>query len=503
MDELKGKNSLTKKESNKLFYSEYLKKANSMWLYELLEIDMPLKTIKIPIEKKTIFSDIIEDLLLNSSDEWIQTKGSNDNLIDDMGVNPKNRKKCSLCNTPNRFIYYIENTLNKKKLNVGSDCINEFGSIANSSKKTLNTMMKNARRDDRKQKLLKRIPDVRTSVEKWDNFIRNLPIMVSDNEIEAYRSLGLKATKIYEKILNTGLKEELIDQLKKIIKDGINEQQIINKRIESISQQDFILTSTQAKWIESNQPENFKNIKKYIKASDDSQVSLICAPLIAEKDFLNTFTQKYNEIAQVNNTEVIELYNEWRRNLIPSEKMRFEQELPNIIHISANKFIYEFKSLKNVHFTLSSSKLLSNLGFLVFPSTKTTLDPSDVLNIVIESDLLDKGSYETFFAQIEYTVNKIEKGNRFNFYKVNLQRDYVDFRVFVESFSDSKGNVEYKYSYRRYTLTQMYEKMRGVLLKRNGSSLLRFLEDKHIGIFTEKQYKIAEREELELAKMNI
>ncbi|WP_185381607.1 hypothetical protein [Listeria immobilis] len=502
MDKLSGKKSLTKKESNKLYYSEYLKKTDFMWLYELLKVDEPLDFQRIPIEKRAVFSEFIEDLLFKSSDEWVQTKGPNGNLIDDTGEDKANRKKCSLCNTPNRYIYYIENIFNKQKLNIGSDCINEFGSIANSSKESLQSVKKNAKRQRNLQKLLEEIPKVRTSVEKWNNFIKDLPILISENDIKTYKLLGEKANTFYEEILNSGLKENLIIELKKVIEDGKYEQLKINEKIRTISQREFILTTNQAEWIKSHQPDNFKTVKKYIIESQDSQISLICAPLIAEINFLKEFTQKYNKIAQVDNIKIIELYNEWRRNLISKEQIKFEQELPNIIQIKANKFIFEFVTLKNIRFSVSSSNFIKKLGFLVFPSKKTILDSSDILNLVVDSSLADEDSYEAFCSQIEWTVNKVEKDKRFNFFKVNLQRDYADFRVFINSYTDANGNVEYKYSYVRYKLSSMYNTMKCILIKRNTQLLLEFLENNHVNYFSENQYKADQNEELELYKMN-
>ena len=34
--------------------------------------------------------------------------------------------KCSLCNTPNKYIFFIKNKINGKVLNVGSSCIKKF-----------------------------------------------------------------------------------------------------------------------------------------------------------------------------------------------------------------------------------------------------------------------------------------------------------------------------------------------------------------------------------------
>ena len=38
---------------------------------------------------------------------------------------------CQLCGRKNKYVYYIQNKLNEKELNVGSDCINKFPGIDN------------------------------------------------------------------------------------------------------------------------------------------------------------------------------------------------------------------------------------------------------------------------------------------------------------------------------------------------------------------------------------
>lgn len=500
--QLREKKSLTKKESNKLFYSEHLKKSDAMWLYNLLKVDTPLAFEKVPIEKEKLFLNIIDDLLLRSADEWVQTTGPKGQQIEDRGEDRSKWKQCSLCNTPNRYIHYIKNTLNKQKLNVGSDCISEFGSIASNAKKSRKILEKNALRQKRMQEIIGIIPGIRTSVEKWDLFIKELPIFLSDKEIMYYNEIGAQVQEIFEKILNQGIKEKLVYKLREKIEEGQKEKENILVKLKSIKKLDFVLTSNQINWIKAHQPDKFQQIATFIKNSEDSQISLSCASLIAEPDFLKIFMRKYNELAEKENKEIIELYNDWRRRSTDPLKIHFEKELPKIIEIKPNSFIFEFNSLPQIQFTLSSTKFIQQLGFLIFPSAKVALDNGDVMNLLIDSSLNSINSYDAFCSQLELTINKTESDYRFNVLKVNSNRDYADFRVFISSNTDNDGNIHSSYMYQRYVFSRMYDTLKCVLLKKNGLSILTFLENEYIKSFNEKEYEADQREEIELLRMN-
>ncbi|MGJ8731203.1 hypothetical protein ACRW9N_12140 [Listeria aquatica] len=498
------KHSLTSKEVNKLLYSDHLKSNDFFWLYKLLDQNTSLDYSKIPENKQEIFLNVINDLLNNCSNEWVQSKGPNGQTEEDMGLDEKNWKTCSLCGTPNRYIFYIENTLNKCKLNVGSNCISEFGSIASNAKKSKAIMQKNAIKLKNLQMLLEEIPNVRTIVEKWDDFMAKLPLVLSKKETECYQNIGLLANRTYEEILSKGLEKKRISQLNNLIKSGKFEKNKILEKIETLKKNDFVLTNNQVNWIRSHQPDSIAKILDEIKNSNDSLISLNCASLIAEETFLTSFARKYNFVVKQSNETIENLYYEWRRNGIPSaSEIKFEYELPKISNISTGSFFLQFTSIPNVQFILSSKKFISILGFLVFPSSKVALDASDVLKVITETRLANNNtSYENFFAQIEYIANKDERGERFNFYKVNIERDYVDFRVFLSSTIDEDNVVTYHYSYKRYPLQSFFKNVKGVLLKKNKDFILNFLEKNQTKTFTEKQYKQEEREEIDLDRMN-
>ena len=68
---------------------------------------------------------VFQDIRDECEKEWY-SNGKMDVVESD---NQEDWVKCALCGTPNKYIYYIVNRLNKTKLNVGSDCIDKFSSI--------------------------------------------------------------------------------------------------------------------------------------------------------------------------------------------------------------------------------------------------------------------------------------------------------------------------------------------------------------------------------------
>jgi hypothetical protein len=72
-------------------------------------------------DNKNFFDNVLNQVLKQAISEW---KGDPEK-IEDTGPDPSKRKRCSLENNPNRYIFYIVNKLNGTSLNVGSECIND------------------------------------------------------------------------------------------------------------------------------------------------------------------------------------------------------------------------------------------------------------------------------------------------------------------------------------------------------------------------------------------
>ena len=59
-----------------------------------------------------------KSLIDNVKQEWYTESVS--------AEDPNKSIRCGLCNTPNRYLFYIRNRLNNNRLNVGSSCMTKF-----------------------------------------------------------------------------------------------------------------------------------------------------------------------------------------------------------------------------------------------------------------------------------------------------------------------------------------------------------------------------------------
>lgn len=101
--------------------------------------------------------------------------------------------QCSLCNQPNEIIFFIENTLNGNKLNVGSTCIHHFKGLENSiSSESI-------------EELIKRVTRSSERVQRSNNFNNaypNLDEQLFEFERVLEKSIVLLPTPLYSRLGN-------------------------------------------------------------------------------------------------------------------------------------------------------------------------------------------------------------------------------------------------------------------------------------------------------------
>jgi hypothetical protein len=185
-------------------------------------------------------------------DEWI---GSNEkNPVEDLGEDRSKWVKCSICGQPNRYVFYICNIFNGNFLNVGSDCIKYFGVRVDRNGRSIDQLIKNAKRVRRLAELDSRIPGIDNIVTEWHHCLEEFPIVLPSKLENQYLELGNKLKKVYEMYLNEEEKrvEEIADTITKLLtqKDNILKQ--IEAHIEKHKEQDFVATKELVRWLETN-----------------------------------------------------------------------------------------------------------------------------------------------------------------------------------------------------------------------------------------------------------
>lgn len=140
-----------------------------------------------------------KDLLMaNVSKEWYAQR-----VIEE---SPTKKVYCGLCNTPNKYLYFIRNRKNNNTLNVGSSCIKKFPDIEGytEQKQQLNDIKKNKKVIERRLEFNSSFPNVKQLISNNRNYFNNIPILLPE---ELYNKLD-KATIRLSSIYNTYVNDE-------------------------------------------------------------------------------------------------------------------------------------------------------------------------------------------------------------------------------------------------------------------------------------------------------
>lgn len=142
--------------------------------------------------KKTLIDTVIK--------EWYAERVSEED--------PAKHVRCGLCNTPNKYLYYIRNRKNGIVLNVGSHCITKFPGIEGyvEQKKQLSQIYKGRKVIERRSEFYNRFQDVEQFISDADKYFTTLPILLP---YDLYTKLSDTITRmrlIYTKYINEGKK---------------------------------------------------------------------------------------------------------------------------------------------------------------------------------------------------------------------------------------------------------------------------------------------------------
>lgn len=104
--------------------------------------------------------------------EWyVESKSAED---------PDKKIRCGLCNTPNRYLFYIRNRLNNAQLNVGSSCMKKFPEIEGyaNHKYELGKIQRNQRERARWLQFHEKFPEAENIIDSANFYFDNLPILL-------------------------------------------------------------------------------------------------------------------------------------------------------------------------------------------------------------------------------------------------------------------------------------------------------------------------------------
>lgn len=119
---------------------------------------------------------------------------------------PDKKVKCGLCNTPNKYLFYIRNRINNKQLNVGSSCITNFPGIEGYAeyKYQLNKTIRTQKEIARRTEFHNRFPNCTEIIDSSSYYFDNLPILLSYELYFPLKDTVKNLRLIYTKYIKNG-----------------------------------------------------------------------------------------------------------------------------------------------------------------------------------------------------------------------------------------------------------------------------------------------------------
>lgn len=199
-----------------------------------------------------------QSLIDNVKQEWyVESQSTED---------PDKKVRCGLCNTPNKYLFYIRNRMNNICLNIGSFCMTKFPGIEGYTehKYQMNQIQKNQKIIARRTEFHTKIPNAMDIMDSANYYFDNLPILLSYDIYFQLKETVELFYKIYNKYVNYGDKPfatsktsfelffnniEKYNQLKYSAEDFIKHN-INNPLICKRTELDWLIQNKQSKVIE-------------------------------------------------------------------------------------------------------------------------------------------------------------------------------------------------------------------------------------------------------------
>lgn len=276
-----------------LAYSETSKEYN--FLYKLVNdyIDSPAEKIDevlndLPEEEIIIINDMLSGILNLCREEW---KGDESYLNPiEIIIDEDKRIPCSLCDYPKtKEVYYIKNKISKRKMNVGSTCIEEFANISLAEGKTKKQLKQEAEKNSQLKILILEFPGIEKKIETWFDDLNKFDILIPYEFERPYTDLGTRLKNIYNDFIDKKVEKEVFTEIADILmKRDELKGDMLQYSNDNLTKE-FVASREIVSWLERN-----KDVETIEALKETGFVSYATAPKIHEENFLNLIIDKMN-----------------------------------------------------------------------------------------------------------------------------------------------------------------------------------------------------------------
>lgn len=259
------------------------------WLRSLLDTNERLTkelVESLPAEHRNFFDNMLDRVVKQAAEEW---KGDEKRLIEDRGPDNRAWLKCSLCGTPNRYIFYIENRFNANRLNVGSECIKYFGLTVRRDK-SMSDLIREATRIRLLGVLNEKLPGIAALVEGWSHSLEEHPVILPASLENRHVELGTKIRDLYERYLNGIIDETAIEQIALLSSNAKTLSQEIEQYVAENLNKEFAAKSEIRTWLNNR---GYHQVLEMIK-EDEGQITWRTAHRIEELRFVRSLVPHFS-----------------------------------------------------------------------------------------------------------------------------------------------------------------------------------------------------------------
>lgn len=341
-------------------------------------------------ELKTFIHYSFKKVVDEASKEWFASYHESEVIHADI----KQWKHCSLCNAPNKYIFYIKNRMNGIELNVGSECITKFPLINELSGKSVDVIkrdrIKEYNRIDRINKFNKVYPGIEEMKKEWRVEYNRLPIVMPIAIHERAEIVFKNADTVYSDYINGKTDDDAIKNFQIIIDNYLSLSEDIKVQINNMQNEKFVCTIKIKDWLINNKLNNV--LEQIIK--DGGILTKSSIQKVYYPDFINTQMAGINSIISETPLKVVNI----REN-----KLNFK-------FIDSSKDTFYFECLLKTLMETYGANLINlnakvDLGSLI-STISVTWNEKNIAAIINKfNSAIDKTSYK---MSLKFPENEVE-----------------------------------------------------------------------------------------------
>lgn len=369
-----------------LQYSDIFDEKSDARIHKLFKQDRKTGLSYEDVEAMGFGKDDIQ-FINENKDTWI-------NLARKQWKHVKTRKRekkehCELCNTKHNLMCFVKNKKNGKLLNIGGTCVETFGDDIS---KEHSSLIKNASEMHNFEKIQKTIPTIRSTSEKWNDFLKQTPLIVPVSLSGKYRSIGREINDTFKKAIKTSNNSQLIKKLGTLLGKGGRVKGQINSYCRKYETEKYILSRELYEDMLRNQSSECNRIVELASKESVVKITYQIAHRVRSEIFLKQAMADLNILLR--NFQIITLKN--------------------------GMFYLSFRKHKDILFNVDTSDFLKIFGELLFNNSENFSEHSAIqelieyLNFDVNKSMLD------VYSVID---NKLQDGT-FKYTRYNPQSDY-------------------------------------------------------------------------------